>query len=99
MPVQSCHQVLMVLPLGQSGSSLAVGLFQERPLNLPPGLPETEVIGRQVVGLRSGPVMQRGCLLLPLMEVGYGGCHRALDSVPRMGLGVQLLVDAGPCLF
>ena len=44
VPVQSGHQVLVVLPLGQSGCSLAGGFLQELFLDLPPWLPDAEVI-------------------------------------------------------
>ena len=62
---------------------------------MPPWLSDAEVVGREVVCLWSRP-LRRG-LPLPLQKIGNGGCHRALDRVPWMGFGAQLLVDV--CMY
>ena len=89
----------MVLFLGQSGCPLAGGFLQELLLKLPPWLSEAEGIFGHVGRFRSCPLVQIGRLPLPLEEVGNGGCDWALDGVPRMGFGAQLLVDARPGLL
>ena len=93
------HQALAILPAGNSAGSLLLGFPMQGLLNGGPIILEIDLGLGHKSCLRSAPLVK--CLggPSPLLEIGQSGCHWALDMVPLVCFGPELIPNGEPCLL
>ena len=99
LPVEAAHQVLAVLPICQAAGALLLGFPMKRLFNGVPVVLQIDMGFRHESCLLAMPLVE--CLggPSPFMEISKRGCHWALDMVPLVRFGPEVVPNGEPCLL